>query len=446
MKIAILGAGKTGAYAASVLAHEEHDVTLIDRDAGTLAQAGRESDVATLLSQGLDEALFGELLEAKPDLFFAATGDDSYNLTACALAKNMGLPKTAARIKSPWLLQARGLDLKRLFYVDHFVGAEMAAAQDLLSILIHSADIAFDHFADGAILMRTIQIPSTWTKGDVLIRDLGLPENLIVGLIRRRASILFPHGDDVILGSDEVTLVGDAKIMHTLHEFFHVPQRKIKSVVMVGGSSVALHLTRLLLQQRVAVRIIEKRASRALELADLVPIATVIHRDAKDSALFSEEHIEGADAVVTCTEDDGTNLLIGSMARQLQCPKVIALVNDPVNSSLFEKVGITVALSARVNVANRLLAMLHQDTIHSVGSLSNDTAKIVELKIPASSRCIGIPLAELSAHWPKDFLIAAIVNRGRVMVGRGHSILCPDDTVIAISGPNHLEQLHKLFS
>lgn len=446
MKIAILGAGKTGAYAASVLAEENYDVTLIDQNSLALEQAGREADVATLLYGGLNETLFDTLARLEPDLFFAATGDDATNLTSCALAKNRGVPKTVARIKSPWLLQSPGVDLGRLFYVDHFVGAELAAAHDLLSILIHSADIAFEQFADGTLLMRTIQIPATWSKGDVLIRDLGLPDTLIAGLIRRRASILFPHGDDVLLPGDEVTLVGATKTMHALHELFHIAEQKVKSVVLVGGSSIAVHLARLLLQQHVAVRVIEERASRALELADLLPNATVIHRDAKDSTLFSEERIERADAVISCTSEDGTNLLTCAMARRLGCPKAIALVGDPANSPLFEQAGVTPALSTRVSVTNRLLSVLHEETIHSVSSLSNDAAKIVELKIPATSRCVGVPLAELAKQLPKDLLIAVIANKDGVTVGRGGSILCPDDTVIVITGPHHLEQLHKLFA
>ncbi len=449
MKIVILGAGETGSYAASVLSQDEHDVTLLDRDPKVLEQASREIDVETILS-GPSWRLLTTLMERKPDLFFAATGCDETNLAACALAKNLGFPKTVARIKSREYLQCPKLDLARLFYVDHFIGAEMLSAQNLFNILIHSSDIAFEHFAQGAILMRTIQIPDLWDKGGQPIRSLNLPEGLIACLIRRKLAdgeqILIPHGNDHILPGDEATLVGEAKIMDSLHDLFSIPERKLRSVVLVGGSSPALHLSHFLIQQKVSIRIIEKDAARCHELADLLPQATIIHRDGRDPQIFIEEEIENADAIVACTNDDGTNLLIASMGKHQGCPKAIAVANNPAFTPLIEKSGIFPAMSARVNVANRLLSILHEKTVLSISSLSNDAAKIVELKVSPASKLIGIPLSNLSEQFPKDLLIAVIANHGQVMVGRGHSILCPDDTVVAICSPHGIEPLQSLFS
>jgi trk system potassium uptake protein TrkA len=341
---------------------------------------------------------------------------------------------------------SKNLDLGRLFYVDHFIGAEQMAARDLLKMIVHSTDIAFAQFAHGAILMRAIHIPLSWTKQQIAIKDLKLPERLIAGLIRRgEEAVIFPHGEDKIFPGDEVTLVGEAKAMHGLDEWFSVSPKKVKSVVLVGGSSIALHLAQMLLLQHVSVRLIESRASRCMELADLLPEATIIHRDGKDLELFKEEQIDSIDALVVCTDEDGTNLLIGSMGKHLGCKKVIALAHDPDHIPLFERAGIVPAMSACVTVANRLLALLHEKSILSVTSLSGDAAKIVELKISGSSKKAGLSLSQLSAHLPKDLLIAAIENQGTVSVGRGHSIVCPDDTVIAICSPHRLEELHELF-
>lgn len=450
MKIVIVGAGETGTYAASCLSQEEHDVTLIDWNPKVLEQASREVDAATVLASGTSWSFLSTLLESKPDLFFAATGDDETNLVACSLAKNLGFPKTVARIKSREYLHCPRLNMSRLFYVDHLIGDQMLSAQGLFNILIHSGDIAFEQFAHGSILMRTLQIPEKWNRSTIPLKDLSLPKGLIAGLIRRKTPqgdrIVFPHGEDYILSGDELTVVGDSKTMLGLHELFHVPERHIKSVVLVGGSSVALHLAHVLLQQRVSVRIIEKDPTRCLALATQLPNATIINRDGKDHSLLVEERIEAADALVCCTNDDGANFLIGSMAKYLGCPKVVALTGDPSSVPLLEKAGITPALSARINVANRLLAVLHEETILSVTSLSNDAAKIVELKISPTSKLLGIPLSDLSEHLPRDLLIAVIANHGRVLIGRGNSTFCPDDTVIAFCNPHRLEQLQSLFS
>src|SRR5579872_4963836 len=110
MKIVILGAGKTGSYVASVLSEEEHDVILIDNDAKILERIGREIDVATIHATAPSPKLFEELAENAPDLFFAVTGDDETNLVSCSIAKNLGFPKTVAKVENRQYIHYPRLD------------------------------------------------------------------------------------------------------------------------------------------------------------------------------------------------------------------------------------------------------------------------------------------------------------------------------------------------
>lgn len=448
MYIVILGASKIGSYAAKTLSHEGHNVALIDKDAKKLEQLGRESDIATLHTSGSVWKTLESVVSDHPALFFAATDDDELNLVACSIAKKLGFPKTVARIQSREILTPSHLNFKHLFHVDHFIGAELAAAHDLFKVLIHAGDIAVEHFAHGTIQMRTISIPAEWDKEPIPIRDLSLPDELIIGLIRRKPplgeeEVRFPGGDDFILHGDEVTLVGTSKIMHRLHEIFFIPEEKIRSVILAGGSLIARYLAHFLIQQKISVRIIDESLTRCEELAECLPQATIIHHDAKDTSFLLSEHIQEADALVTCTNNDAINLQIAALAKHLDCPKSIAMITDPSLTPLLEKLGVTPALSAQVNLVNRLLSILHEETILAVSPLSNDQAKIVELKVRPSSKLIGIPLSQLSL--PKDLLIAVIENQGEVMIGRGHRILGANDTAIAICHPQHLTQLHELF-
>ena len=447
MKIVILGAGGSGCYAAAALANAQHDVTLIDHDPKALDLVNRETDVATMLAVMPNVAVLAGFLEAKPDLFCALTGDDETNLVSCSIAKKLGFPKTAARVKSHEYLRSDHLHIGPLFQVDHLIGAEMLSAQDLFKLLAHSTDAAFRHFANGSVLMRSIVIPEQWTQGNVAIHGLRLPVGLIVGLIRRKKAdeeqILYPHGADTIIAGDEVTLIGDSNRMNELHEIFQISEQRIQSVILVGGSIVALHLAQLLLQQRISVKIIEKNKEKSQLLADLLPRATIIHRNGLDPLLWKEENVTSCDAIVLTTHNDGDNYLISALALQLGCPKAISLVSDPAYLPLFEKIGIITAPSERVNMTDRLLAILHETSFRCVVSLSHESAKIIELKVSPTSKVLGVPLSKL--RLPKDLLIAVIENHGKVMIGHGESILCPEDTVIAICSNSGLEQLHQLF-
>lgn len=447
MNIVILGAGKIGSYVAAVLAEEEHNVILIDHNEEALQYAARESDVATIHASAPSWKLFESLIESKPDLFFAATSDEETNLVSCTIAKNMGFPKTIARVQTREYLNNMHLDFSRLFFVDYFIGPEVLAAQDLCKVLVHSGDLAVEHFAHGAIQMRTIQIPQKWDKGTLPISKLGLPEDLIAGLIRRKTeteeAVLIPHGEDNILPGDELTVVGEAKIMHKLHEIFHTSETKTRSVILVGGSPLAVHLTHYLCQQKIHVRIVEKDKMRCEELATLLPQATIIHRDGRDPQLLRSERVQDVDAFVSCTHLDETNLMIAALAKEIGCQKSIAQITNTQILPILEKVGVLPSLSPRVNAANRILSILDEGTTLSVASLSCDAAKIVEMKVSATSKVVGISLSDLEL--PKGLLIAVIERQGRVMIGRGNRVLCPDDIVIAICHPIQIPKLQQLF-
>ncbi len=446
MKVVILGAGKIGSYVASTLSEEEHDAILIDWDEKALDRVGRESDVARIHARASIK-LLEDLVEQKPDLFFAATGSDETNLTFCSLAKNLGFSKTICRTQKREYLNHSRLDMSRLFFVDYFLGPEVMAAQDLCKLLIHSKDLAVEHFAHGTIQMRTIQIPDLWDKGGIPISQLELPKELIAGLIRRKNesedAVLIPHGEDHILPGDQLTVVGEAKVMHHLHDIFHSPKTETRSVIIVGGSPVAVHLSHSLCGQKIHVRLIEKSIQRCEELAELLPSATIINRDGRDAQLLRSERVQDTDALVSCTHFDETNLMIAALAKELGCPKAIAQITNGQIVPILEKTGVLPALSPRVNVANRILSILDEETTLRVASLSCDTVKIVEMKVAPTSKAVGIPLSDLDL--PKGLLIAVIESRGKVSIGRGTCVLCPEDIVIAICHPIQIPKLQQLF-
>jgi len=92
-----------------------------------------------------------------------------------------------------------------------------------------------------------------------------------------------------------------------------------------------------------------------------------------------------------------------------------------------------------------VLALIHGEKTISVASLFDNQANVLELKVSKDSQLIGIPLSKLSTKLPKEMLIAAIENRGRVMIGKGNRIISPNDTIILITSPEHVSTLQEIF-
>lgn len=453
MNIVILGAGKIGKYLSHILSKEEHNVTIIDKDQMSLQRIEQDVDVATFYGYGATIKTLESLLDNNPSHFIAITGNDETNLVACTIAKNLGYPITIARVKELEFLTRSRLNFSKLFFIDHFIAAEVLTAYNILKTIVNPRDLALENFAHGAIQMRTITIPKEWDKSDVSISELNLPKEMIVSLIRRTVEednnksdkIIFPHGNDVIKVNDEVTIIGENTCMNQLHFIFKTPEKFVKSVILVGGTSVALHLAHILEKMHVHVTIIEKDEKKADEIADLFKHTVVINRDALNLNFLLEEQIQNTGAFVSCTSNDSTNLLLSLLAKQAGCKQVHSVISDIELAPVLRNLNIHFSISERVTFTNRILSIINEESVLSIASLCDNKARVIEMKVSEDSGLIGIPISELSNQLPKKLLIAAIENRGHVMIGKGTRILSPGDTIILITSPEHLNELKDLF-
>lgn len=458
MNIVILGAGPIGAYVAKTLAAEEHNVIIVDKDERELEKIANTVDAATVVGNASDWKIFDDLLEHEPDFFIALTDKDEVNLSTCMITKNLGYPRTICQIKNPGYLQSSRIDFRRLFFVDYFIGADTLIAQDILkSIISPESSLFTESFAHGAIQMRTIVIPESWKYNQTPIAQLDIPEEIIIALIRRnhtqeakieqeeKERIIIPHGQDHIIPGDEITIIGEARSMEKVNDIFEVKEEKLKSVVIVGGSKASIELAKILHRLGVRIKIFEKDERRCDYLAEHLPDATIIHHDGKDLEFLISEKVGAKDTFIACTQSDDTNFLLAAIGKQAGCEKVIALLSDSKLAPILRQLDIRFSISKKVNISNRITSIIHADTVLSVASLCDNQAKVFEIKVSYDSKIIGIPLSELGSHLPNDMLIAVIVNRGQVIIGKGNRVISPNDTVIVITKPKPIEELHHLF-
>lgn len=450
MNIIIIGAGNVGIYTASALSKQGHNVTLIDKNASRLGELSWQMDVAVRKGSGTDWKFLDDLLETKPDLFLALTSDDEVNLVACNLAKHLGYPRTIARVKDNRFLNRTRLDFARLFNADYFISPELIVAYEIYKNLVNLESVGFESLAHGAVQMRTIKIPKHWDQDDKALSDLKLPPGIIVGLIHRitkdgSSLIIFPHGYDHILPGDEITLIGERDPIANIHQFFGIEVKALRSVVIVGGTSVGINLAKILQKKNIGVHLIDKDPNHCLFLAEELPHCRITQQEAIDPDFLLNERIGRADYFVMCTNHDETNILGVLAARDAGCEhEAIVLTNDRF-LPLVHQLGVKYVVSPQQAAARQILSFATTKSVSTLISLYNHQVEIVEITVSLNSKVIGIPLSDLGPKLPKDFLIAMIQNRGRITIPNGDSVICPGDIVIVICNPKYFKEIEKIF-
>jgi trk system potassium uptake protein TrkA len=449
LNVVILGAGGMGQHLAEILSRTEHNVILVDHDRKKLEELSSVLDVGIRVGSGTDWQLLDDLLDLSPDFFIALTPHDEVNLTACNIAKNLGFPKAIARVRDNRFLNRSRLDFARLFSTDEFLCPELLVAWEIEKFILSSGAMEMESFFHGGAQLRTLRIPERWRGGNTPLHLLGLPADVVLGLIIRSKGdgqeVIFPHGDDVIRPGDEVTYIGETNAVAELNTFFGATRKQFRSIVMVGGSTTAINLARILHKQGLAIRIFEKDLAKCSYLAEALPHCTIIHHDGTDVDFLLSEKVNMTDLFVACTGKDDINLLAALQAKKCGVDQVIALISRPSDQALAKELGITLTVSPRLSAANRLLSWILSSRVTSCISLYDNQAEVVELQISPTSKVVGIPINELGPLLPHDFLIAVIQNRGRVIVANGNRILSPGDSVIVVTHPRHVKEFEAIF-
>ncbi len=232
MNIIIIGAGDIGLHLASIFSQVDYGIVLINIDQ-KLENAVRDLDVGIRLGSGTDWRLLEELLSLSPDILIALTDDDEINLTACAIAKNLGYPRTIARVRNPQYLDQTRLNFQQLFYADHLIGPEKLTADAIADMILMPGSIAAE-FCPWFDSDAHVENPFSLEQRGNPSRTAGPnkpPPQLMVGLIRRQMSqtlpqslvnqqIIFPHGHDTLLPGDEVTFIGEREAIASLQSIF----------------------------------------------------------------------------------------------------------------------------------------------------------------------------------------------------------------------------------
>ena len=110
---------------------------------------------------------------------------------------------------------------------------------------------------------------------------------------------------------------------------------------------------------------------------------------------------------------------------------------------MIEKVGVDIAVSARLLSASEVLAFARRGGVVSVSILEGAKAEAIEVIVQQGARVAGKKL--MDAKLPKECLVCAYVRDDVAMIPIGATILRPGDRTILIVLKNHVADVMEYF-
>ena len=157
MKIIIIGSGKLGRTLAEQLTQEDHEITMIDKNASRVQYVVDRLDIMGIHGNGATVPVLEEAGVSDADLVIAATAEDELNLLACLIAKRVGARNTIARVRNPEYIDVMSL-VKEDLGLSLSINPELACALEMSRILKFPSMITVDTFAKGRVEILQFEI------------------------------------------------------------------------------------------------------------------------------------------------------------------------------------------------------------------------------------------------------------------------------------------------
>ncbi|MFY4815990.1 Trk system potassium transporter TrkA [Halorubrum sp. Atlit-26R] len=432
MHVVVIGAGEVGTSIAASLA-SDHEVVVVDVDPDRAEQLKYELDVLTIAGDGTSAEIQSAAEVDRADMVIACTDDDQTNLVACGTAKTLGDGFTIARVKSTDFLRTwQGNE--GAFGVDFMVCTDLLTAENIVRVIGLPAAVDVDPFAGGLVQMAEFEIAEGSPVAGQTVSEADRFESLtFVGLFRD-GEMTIPRGDTDIAVGDRAVVIGSPESVQSFATDVapETTPDRADEIVVVGGSEIGYQTARLLEERDFKPRLIERDADRARWLAENLPNTVVMEHDATDTEFLSREHVDEADIVVTALRSDEKNLLISVLAKRLGVDRVIAVVDSPDYVTVFEEIGIDIAINPRTVTAEEITRFTYESVAENIAVLENDQAEVLELELTEGCGLVGRPISEVVAESEARFVIGAITRDHRLVTPRGDTVLQAGDHVILL--------------
>ncbi|MEQ8766276.1 MAG: Trk system potassium transporter TrkA [Planctomycetota bacterium] len=447
MRITIVGAGNVGSTLAERLRRENHDIIVIDRDEQRADMLREALDILVVCGNGANPDVLKKAQVRDCEMFLAVTDRDETNLLACVMAHRLGSGRQVARVSTADYFKD-GVILPEELGIDLVIHPESECAREIFSLLENPEIFERVFFSEDRVQMVGLTVPKQSPLAGLTLQELpedAMRESVRVVAIEQEDQVRIPRGDDRIEVGDDVYVVGETGAVEAFQKWAGVATRSLGRVVIVGGGRIGSELAGMLSGSKVAVRMIERDARVAEQIAERHQHVLVLHGDATDPATLKEAGVEGTDCFVAVAGDDQPNILSCVLARQLEAKKTIARINrveyvDIVSSIL----KVDVVVSPMLSAVNRVLHFTRRGRTLLEASLKNVDAEVLEVEVTPRGKLAGKHLREL--RFPEGALVALVRRGDEVLLGTGERVLRPGDRAIVFALPEAVSQVEQLFS
>lgn len=451
MNIIIVGCGKVGTTLAEQLNQENHNITLIDKNAKRLKDVANACDALGIHGNGASFSTLQEAGVETADLLIAVTDSDEQNLLCCVVAKQAGNCHTVARVRNPIYDKERDF-LRKELGLSMLINPEFTTACGIAKLLQITNAKEVDSFGKGRVDLIKMRIKEESPLDGMEVKDIyqKLKCQILVCSVERNDQVFIPDGRYSLMAGDDISFIGKNESIYRFMKKIGERSSKIRKVLIVGGSILTYYLVKRIENTGFEVTIIEQNMERCNELSVMLPNAIVINGDGTDKETLIEAGLEGADVFIPLTNFDEENIMLALYSKSVSAAKTITKVSRLNFEEVIDELAIDNVIYPKNLTADHILSYTRamanslNSSVEALYRLDNNRVEAIEFAINDHCMLIGKPLKEL--HFKENLLIAAIIRSGRFIIPGGEDYMQQGDSVIVVTTVKGLEDISEILA
>ena len=443
MKIIIFGANDIGYMIANEF-YTDNDITVIDEEKNKV-DSFNKLDVGFIAGNASNIEILKQAGIKNTDVFIACNNSDELNIVACLTVKRLSKAKTLCFVRKEEYKSSLSLtkdaDYNGEFYIDNVIWPEDLLTQEIFRIITVAKALDVEYFADGRARLLEYKIPKYSLLVNTQVKNCDFPKDTLIVGITREGELFIPNGETTLLENDKVIFMGLSHSLNILAgKFFH-EKEFVKYVTIIGGGNVGLKLAKTLESLHLKLKIIEKNEERCNLLSEELNNALIINGDGTDLELLNEEDISSSDVVVSVTNNDEKNLLCSLLLKHLGATRVISRVSKNANVTLFEQVGIDIAISSKTASLNEIKNSIRDTNIGILATVEQGQGEVLNIKLPENFETIKL----MDLKLPAKAILGVVQRRNRIIIPNGATQIMSEDSIIIFTTSTNAQIIKRFF-
>jgi len=182
-------------------------------------------------------------------------------------------------------------------------------------------------------------------------------------------------------------------------------------IIVVGAGDIGTPLIDIATRSGNEVVVIERDDAKADQIASEYD-CLVLNADATVRETLEDAGADRADAVISTTDQDATNVMVCLLAQEFDVPNILSVVHNPEHMSLFRQIGVSTMENPQELIAEHLYRSVARPAIVDYMRI-NEEAEVFEITVADDAPIVGKTLQEAAAgDLSDDILVVAIEREG----------------------------------